>query len=285
MRFTGMHTHVGCHRPSPRRANVHGPTFDTIIAAIAWAFDRKQSVIVHARQTLLGSRGTMLKRVLVVEDNPSLVSNLFAYLEPRRYRLDAAQDGHSGLQLASTVDYDAIVLDWMLPRLDGPEVIRRLRHDGCATPILMLTARDDLPDKIAGFRAGADDYLTKPFALAELEVRLEALISRSRGRARLLEVGDLRFDVATRIVTRDGESLQLHSGGKKLLEELMRQSPAVVARERLEFVLWGDDPPESDMLRSHIYELRKRVDGARESKLIHTVPKVGYRIAAEEPGA
>jgi DNA-binding response OmpR family regulator len=130
----------------------------------------------------------MSKRVLVIEDNQSLVANLFAYLEPREFILDAAQDGQSGLHLALTIDYDAIVLDWMLPRLDGQQVVGRLRAQGCATPVLMLTARDDLPHKIAGFQAGADDYLTKPFALAELEVRLEALILRSKGRARVLAI-------------------------------------------------------------------------------------------------
>jgi DNA-binding response OmpR family regulator len=186
------------------------------------------------------------------------------------------------LQLATTTEYDAIILDWMLPRFDGDEVLKRLRGRGVTTPILMLTARDDLPHKIAGFRAGADDYLTKPFALAELEVRLEALIHRSRGRGRVLEVADLRFDLATRIVTRGGEKLQIHSGGKKLLEELMRESPAAVTRERLEFIVWGEDPPASDLLRSHIYELRKTVDGPFARKLIHTVPKLGYRLAVEE---
>ncbi len=220
----------------------------------------------------------MLKRVLLIEDNQSLVANLFAYLEPRQFRLDAAQDGPSGLHLALTVDYDAIVVDWLLPRLEGDEVVRRLRGSGCETPVLMLTALDDLPHKIAGFRAGADDYLTKPFALAELEVRLEALMLRARGRARLLEVADLRFDLATQNVERGGSLLQLYAGGKKLLEELMRTSPAVATRERLEFVLWGDDPPTGDMLRWHIYELRKSVDGPFDVKLIHTVPKVGYRL-------
>lgn len=225
----------------------------------------------------------MLKRVLVIEDNPSLVANLFAYLEVRHYTLDAAQDGQAGLHLAFTADYDAIILDWMLPRLDGPEVVKRLRARGCATPILMLTARDELPDKIAGFRAGADDYLTKPFAFAELDVRLEALILRGRqGRVRLLEVADLRFDLAAQTVTRAGFPLQLYAGGKKLLETLMRASPGVVERTRLEAILWGDSPPDYDMLRSHVYELRKSVDGPFAVKLIHTVPKVGYRLAVIE---
>jgi DNA-binding response OmpR family regulator len=186
------------------------------------------------------------------------------------------------LELALSSDYDAIVLDWMLPRLDGEAVIKSLRSLGCATPVLMLTALDDLPHKLAGFRAGVDDYLTKPFALAELDVRLEALIVRSKGRAQVLQVADLRFDLATQEVTRAGTALRLYAGSKKLLEVLMRASPAVVPRDRLEATLWGDDPPEKELLRSHMYELRKRVDGVFDTKLVHTVPKLGYRVAIIE---
>jgi DNA-binding response OmpR family regulator len=227
----------------------------------------------------------MPKRILVVEDNRALVANLFSYLEARNYVLDATQDGQSGLELALGSDYDAIVLDWMLPRLDGEAVIKSLRSVGCATPVLMLTALDDLPHKLAGFRAGVDDYLTKPFALAELDVRLEALIARSKGRAQVLQVADLRFDLATQEVTRAGAALRLYAGSKKLLEVLMRASPAVVPRDRLEATLWGDNPPEKELLRSHMYELRKRVDGAFDTKLVHTVPKLGYRVAMiEEQG-
>jgi DNA-binding response OmpR family regulator len=227
----------------------------------------------------------MPKRILVIEDNAALVANLFAYFEARAYLLDAAADGLSGLHLALNGEYDAIIVDWMLPRLDGEEIVKRLRARGAVAPVLMLTARDDLPHKIAGFRAGADDYLTKPFALAELEVRLEALLARSGGRARVLEVGDLRFDLGTMEVTRAGERVQLYAGGKRLLEALMRASPAVVPKDRLEAILWGEDRPDGDMLRSHIYELRKGVDGPFATKLIQTVPKVGYRIAAAERDA
>ncbi len=224
----------------------------------------------------------MPKRILVIEDNRALVANLFRYLEARDYVLDASQDGQSGLDLARASQYDAIVLDWLLPRLDGEGVIKSLRSHGCGTPVLMLTALDDLPHKLAGFRAGADDYLTKPFAFAELEARLDALIARSKGRAHVLQVADLRFDLSTQEVTRGGTPLQLYSSSKKLLELLMRASPAVVARDRLEMVVWGDNPPDRELLRSHIYELRKSVDGAFATKLIHTIPKVGYRVAVIE---
>jgi DNA-binding response OmpR family regulator len=226
----------------------------------------------------------MHKRILIIEDNPVLVANLFAYLEARSYSLDAAQDGQAGLRSALGSSHDAIVLDWMLPRLDGEEVLKELRARGVTTPILMLTARDDLPHKIAGFRAGADDYLTKPFAFVELEVRLDALILRSRGRAQVLVVDDLRFDLATQEVTRGGTALQIFAGGKKLLEELMRSSPAVVSRDRLESTLWGNNPPHRELLRSHMYALRRSVDGPFAAKLIHTVPKLGYRVARLETG-
>ena len=221
-------------------------------------------------------------RLLIVEDNRNLVANLFAYFEARGHVLDAAPDGITGLHLALTQPYDAVILDWMLPRMDGPEVLRKLRENGYVDlPVIMLTARDELPDKLTGFRAGADDYLTKPFDLPELEVRLENLQARLHGRARsrVLEVHDLRLDLSTLEATRSGMPVHLFPAGRKLLETLMRASPAVVTREELERVLWGNDPPDGDMLRSHIYELRREVDGPFPVKLIHTLPRVGYRLA------
>lgn len=228
------------------------------------------------------TREPLPMRLLVIEDNRSLVANLFDYFEARGHTLDAAPDGITGLHLASTQVYDAIVLDWMLPRLEGPEVLRRLREEhGSDVPVIMLTARDELPDKIAGFRAGADDYLTKPFALPELEVRLEALMARVHGRQRrkVLEVHDLTLDLATLEASRAGQPLHLYPACRKLLETLMQASPAAVTRQQLEHALWGDHPPDGDMLRSHIYELRRSVDGPFPVKLIQTLPRTGYRIA------
>lgn len=220
-------------------------------------------------------------RLLVIEDNRQLVANLFDYFESRGHVLDVAPDGVTGLHLAVTHPYDALVLDWMLPRMEGPEVLRRLRADhGSEVPVIMLTARDELPDKIAGFRAGADDYLTKPFALPELEVRLEALMVRANGRnpRKALEVADLRLDLATLEAQRDGKTLHLYPACRKLLEVLMRASPGAVTRQQLEFALWGDELPDGDLLRSHVYELRRSVDGPFQQKLIHTLPRVGYRL-------
>lgn len=220
-------------------------------------------------------------RILVIEDNRSLVANLFDYFEARGHVLDAAPDGPTGLHLAVTQPFDVIVLDWMLPRMDGREVLGRLRGADVDVPVLMLTARDELPDKIAGFRSGADDYVTKPFDLPELEVRLEALYMRAhgRGRSKVLQVGDLKLDLTTLEAFRDGQPLHLYPACRKLLEVLMRASPAAVTRDRLEHALWGDEPPDGDMLRSHIYELRRSVDGPFPEKLIHTLPRVGYRLA------
>ena len=224
-------------------------------------------------------------KLLVVEDNRSLVANVFDYFEQRGHVLDAAPDGVTGLHLATTNEYDAIVLDWMLPRLDGIGVLRGLRqHGGKRVPVIMLTARDGLPDKLNGFEAGSDDYLTKPFALPELEVRLKALIARSGDPARrVLTVADLELDLDTLEAVRGGQRLQLYPASRKLLEALMRAAPAVVTRERLERVLWGDMPPYNDLLRSHLYELRRAVDARFAVKLIHTVAGAGYRMHESAP--
>jgi DNA-binding response OmpR family regulator len=222
-------------------------------------------------------------RLLVIEDNQALVSNLFEYFEPRGYVMDAAPDGSSGLHLASTRDYDAVILDWMLPGLDGPTVCQRLRTDAnVRTPIVMLTAKGELEHKLEGFRHGADDYLTKPFALSELEARIEALIRRARMGAigaSLLTVGDLRYETQTQEIQRGDQPVQLGRIGRKLLELLLRESPRIVSRERLEHEIWGDDVPDNDLLRSHVSMLRRAIDRDHAVKLIHTVHGIGYRLA------
>lgn len=221
-------------------------------------------------------------RVLIVEDNRRLLANLFEYFERSGHILDAAPDGVIGKRLASTQRYDVIVLDWMLPRLDGFQLLKYLREEKkIDTPIIMLTARDELPDKLSGFNAGADDYLTKPFEFAELEVRLQSLVTRASraGRNKCLAVADLQFDIDTQKIYRDGEEIQLFPVLRKLLKILMENSPAVVSRESLEEALWGDQPPESDRLRAYIYDLRRQIDTPFKNKLIHTVPRCGYRIA------
>ena len=220
--------------------------------------------------------------ILIIEDNAQLAANIYDYLEACGHSLDAAPDGVSGLSLAATRDYDAIVLDWNLPRMDGLTVLRRLRtHEKKRVPVIMLTARDQLADKIDGFDSGVDDYLVKPVALPELEIRLRSLVTRLRHAAapdRVLAVGDLSFDLQTLEVSRGGRLLQLSRTSRRLLELLLRESPKVVTRERLEQVAWGDEAPESDLLRSHMHVLRRAVDQGSERKLLHTISGVGYRL-------
>jgi DNA-binding response OmpR family regulator len=220
-------------------------------------------------------------RRLVGEDNQNLVASIFEYFEARGHALDAAPDGHTASYLLEQFAYDVVVMDWGLPRVDGIQVLTRLRHRiGQEPPVLMLTARGELEDKLTGFGAGANDYLVKPFAMAELEARLAALAMRAKPTAssRELVVDDLAFDPATQQVRRAGRQISLYRACRKLLEVLMRASPSVVSRSELEFVLWGDEPPDGDQLRSHMYELRRAVDGEHAIKLIHTVPREGYRL-------
>ena len=220
--------------------------------------------------------------VLIVEDNRDVAEMVCSHLERRGFRVDYAADGVTGLHLGVTDAFDAIVLDLMLPGIGGLEVCRRLREDARRdVPILMLTARDTLEDKVGGLDAGADDYLVKPFEIEELEARLRALIRRRRGlltRA-ILQVGDLALDPGTLRVTRGGVEIPVTPIGFRILSLLMRASPRVVSRREIETEVWGDTPPDSDSLRSHLYSLRKSVDRPFDSPLIHTVPSAGYRLA------
>jgi DNA-binding response OmpR family regulator len=195
--------------------------------------------------------------------------------------VDVAYDAFSGLGFATNNMYDAIVLDLMLPGMDGLEVCARLRENGDDTPVLMLTARDTLGNKLEGFASGADDYLVKPFALQELEVRLQALIRRARGKpAGVLRVANLSLDPETLRVERDGHRIELPPIPLKLLEVLLRKSPRVVSRAELEHAIWGDSPPDSDALRAHMHVLRAAIDIDGEPPLIRTLRGIGYRLVA-----
>lgn len=225
-------------------------------------------------------------RALIVEDNADIAANVGDYLEAQGATVDFAYDGVSGLHLAVTREPDVVILDVGLPGMDGLAFCRRLREDaGRATPVLMLTARDTLTDKLAGFDAGTDDYLVKPFALQELWARLQALERRHGKPAQdILQVADLELNLGTRSVSRAGVELSLGKAPFNLLQTLMRRSPNVVPRRDLEAVLWGDDPPDGDVLRSHMYALRRAVDRSTGGPaLIHTVHGVGYRLAPAGP--
>jgi DNA-binding response OmpR family regulator len=223
--------------------------------------------------------GTM--HILVVEDNSDIAANIGDYLADKGHVVDFAGDGVTGLHLAGREDFDAIVLDLTLPGMDGLELCRRLRQDARKmTPVLMLTARDALEQKLVGFESGADDYMVKPFALQELEARLTVLARRSRGpKSRILKVTDLEFNLDTLIVTREGKLLQLNPTGLKLLQALMEASPSVVTRRELEMRVWGEELPDSDSLRVHIHGLRAAIDKPFDKPLIQTRHGIGYRMA------
>lgn len=220
-------------------------------------------------------------RILVMEDNGDILANVLDYLQLKGYSVDCARDGLSGMHLATSNTYDMIVLDIMLPGMDGYQICKRLREDAHSeVPIIMLTARDELADRLQGLNAGADDYLVKPFALSELVARIEAILRRSQGRRqRLLKVADLVYDLDTLSITRGGQALKFNPLAMKLLAVLMQKSPAVVRREVLEEALWGDDCPDSDSLRSHVHQLRQVLDKPFATPLLHTVHGVGYRLA------
>jgi DNA-binding response OmpR family regulator len=224
-------------------------------------------------------------RILVIEDNPDILANLYGFLEPLGYTIDSARTGAAGLANATNHRYDAIVLDLMLPGMDGLDVCRRLRKTlRQATPVLMLTARDTLHDKVAGFEAGADDYLVKPFSLVELDVRLRALSRRARGQQveAQMQFEDLRFNPATFEATRAGKPVRLTPTGYRLLAALLRVAPQVVTRAELEHEVWGDNPPDSDALRTHIHALRLALDKPFAKPLLRTLPGIGYCLASPE---
>ncbi len=234
-------------------------------------------------------REARMPALLLVEDNEDILAMLYAFFEPLGYELDCARNGRAGLEQAIAGRFDCLVLDVMLPGMDGITLCRTLRekHD-YRTPIIMLTARDTVPDRVLGLESGADDYLIKPFALKELEARIRALI-RARGRGMRgagsgggsgeLRYADVVLDVAGHRVTRQGRELRVSPTGFRILCELMRVAPALLPREELEQALWGDDPPGGSALRTHIHELRQVLDKPFAVPLLRTVSHVGYRLA------
>ena len=222
-------------------------------------------------------------RLLVIEDNRQLVANLFDYFESRGHVLDVAPDGITGLHLATTQTYDVVILDWMLPRMEGPEVLRRLRSDHASeVPVIMLTARDDLPDKIAGFRAGADDYLTKPFSFAILLARVRALLRRGAGeRPTIIEAGDLTLDPATKRVARGDTVIELTAREHAVLEYLMRRKGEVVTKREVVEGVWDFDfDGDPNIVEVYVGHLRNKVDRPFGRAAIETLRGSGYRLAA-----
>jgi DNA-binding response OmpR family regulator len=223
-------------------------------------------------------------RVLIIEDHQDLAENIGDFLETRGHMPDYAMDGIGGLHLALTGQYDVIVLDIMLPGMDGLTLCRKLREEaGTETPVLMLTARDQLKDKLTGFDSGADDYLVKPFALEELLARIHAVSRRGMGNGpKTMCVGDLEMDSKKYQVTRSGKLIPLTQTCFRILKMLMEAYPNVVPRKEIIVRLWGDMPPGSDALRSHLYALRLEVDKPFSYPMIQTVRGIGFRLVVRD---
>ncbi len=219
--------------------------------------------------------------VLLVEDNGDLAASVLDYLELQGFDCDYARRGDHALQLCQENNYEAMILDIMMPGIDGLHLCRELRAQGKNAPIIFLTARDTLDDKLEGFEAGADDYLVKPFDLPELEARLKAISKRRTANSTSLKVADLEANLDNHEVKRNNQRIDLSPACWKLLIALMQASPRVLSRQELESVLWKDSPPDSEALKSHMYTLRKQVDKPFDIHLIQTLRGVG--VALREP--
>ena len=219
-------------------------------------------------------------RLLLVEDDQKAARVLSRGLREEGFVVDVAPSGDIGHALASTNSYDAIVLDWLLPRKDGLDVCRGLRGSGVSTPILMLTARDSLGDRVRGLDSGADDYLTKPFAFEELLARLRALLRRSElTRPPLLRVADLVLDPVSRRVTCRGADVSLTPTEYAILEVLMRSAGRVVTRARIGDAVWAEAPDDlTNLVDVHVSHLRRKIESTGCSPLIRTVRATGFRL-------
>jgi DNA-binding response OmpR family regulator len=222
-------------------------------------------------------------RILVIEDDIDILNNISEYLQLNGYLVDSASDG---LQAMNLVDqyrqhYDLLLIDLNLPRLDGLQLIKNIKKIISTLPIIVISARDQLDDKLNGFAMGIDDYLIKPFALAELNARIQAVWNRcyNLGGQSLLQVEDLILNRERRELSRAGQVLKLSPIALILLEILMLGSPNVVVRQKLEQQLWQDSPPDSDSLRTHIHHIRQVIDKPFAKPLLHTVHSVGYRLS------
>jgi len=219
-------------------------------------------------------------RILIVEDEKKMAAVLKKGLEAENHRVTLANDGRAGLELGSTSEFDVVVLDLMLPLIDGFEVARRLRKNGNHTPILMLTARDAVPDIVKGLDIGADDYLTKPFSFEVFLARLRSVARRgSAPRPTVLQVDDLVLNPANHEVTRGGRAIHLSPTEFRLLELLMRRSGRVVPRDAIVEAVWDfDHEVEENTLDTFIRLLRSKIDREHDRKLIHTIRGIGYTI-------
>ena len=224
-------------------------------------------------------------KILLVEDNNDLALNVTEYLEHKGYIMDYSRDGLSALNLALRNRYDIILLDVMLPGLDGFGFCEQLRDHSIDTPVIMLTAKGTEEDKLRGFRAGVDDYMVKPFSLAELEARLQVHHRRVAMRldaSKKMSVCDLEYDPATLEIKRAGTPLKLNLVPRRILVLLMQNAYRVVTRAELEDEIWDGEPPDSKVLRSQIYTIRGELNKNHNENILHTIRGVGYKISDPE---
>jgi len=226
-------------------------------------------------------------RILIIEDDRRLAEYLQQGLSEEQYAVDICHDGSSGLELARKIDYDLLVLDWMLPRQDGLTVCQQLRQFGRRMPIIMLSARSALNDKVTGLNSGADDYLAKPFAFEELLARIRAQLRRSTGEKgpdpSLLSVADLEMNLIARSVTRAGKSINLTGKEYALLEYLLRNLDHIVTETQIISHVWNlQNQPLTNVVSVYIHHLRRKIDHNQEPKLIHTIHSRGYKLGFNE---
>lgn len=226
-------------------------------------------------------------KLLLIEDHKDIAGVIFDYFELKGHILDYAGNGQQGLELGSNNYYDVIILDVMLPMMDGLEVCQAYREQGIDTPVLMLTARDHNDDILSGFDCGADDYLVKPFDLKILEARVTALYKRNQGQvaSKQLSFEDLNVDIQSGVASRRDKKFTLNQTQRIILKLLINKSPQLVTRDELIHAIWQGEEPDGDILRSHIYQLRNLIDRPFEQKYIHTIPKKGYLLAVDSSGS
>ena len=225
-------------------------------------------------------------RILIIEDNTEIATNMADFLNAREYSVDFTKMGKQGLRMLDQHEYDVIVLDLMLPDMDGISLCRQLRADPNHghLPVLMLTARDRLEDKLTGFEAGADDYLVKPFSLLELDARLKALDQRRSivGQSRVLRFADITYDLDAVEISRADRKIHLPDTQRAILQSLLRANGKTVTRSELSETLWGDNPPDADALSVHMHALRAALHNPGEPPVLQTIRGTGYRLVKPE---
>ena len=243
------------------------------------------SPVVQRDFTSLNANGWVDMRILLIEDEPKVSALVKRGLTAERYAVDVSADGREGLEYSEAYPYDLILLDLMLPRLSGVEVLQRIRRSNQFVPILVLTARDSIDDKVKLFEIGADDYLTKPFAFAELLVRVKALLRRGPvNRSSTLRIGDLELDRLTQQVKRRGKRIDLTAKEYSLLEYLMQNPDRVLSRNMIIEHVWDQSfDGITNIVDVYVRHLRSKIDEGNEAKMIRTVRGTGYMIRAESP--